>query len=278
MILVASLVVGISPAGCAESGESGNEPEYEYLDSLYQLYQPYLPNISAYEPIYFLVGVKPEKSKFQFSFKYRFFSRAGSLAGNHPWVQGFHFGYTQTSFWNLEANSLPFEDTSYKPELFHLTRNVTSRPAWLQGLFFQSGILHESNGQAGELSRSTNILYLRTVFVLFRANAKLGLGVAPKVWVYVDNSENNSDLGDYRGNFELNFIMGKADSLVLSSGFRLARAGGSVQVDLSYPVGNHVEDNLNIYLHAQYANALAESLIEYRDRTEALRIGISFVR
>jgi hypothetical protein len=47
------------------------EPRQVYpdLDTLHALYQPYAVNISAYEPIYFLVGTEPEKSKLQISFK-----------------------------------------------------------------------------------------------------------------------------------------------------------------------------------------------------------------
>lgn len=92
--------------------------EFEALDSLYELYQPYLKNLAAYDPMYFLVGTDPEKSKFQFSFKYRLFNPERTLAQKHSWVKGFHFAYTQTSFWDLKSASKPFEDTSYKPEFF----------------------------------------------------------------------------------------------------------------------------------------------------------------
>jgi len=92
--------------------------EFETLDPLYELYQPYLKNIAAYEPMYFLVGTDPKKSKFQFSFKYRLFNAEKDLAQRYPWVKGFHIAYTQTSFWDLKSDSKPFEDTSYKPEFF----------------------------------------------------------------------------------------------------------------------------------------------------------------
>ncbi len=47
----------------------------------------------------------PEDSKFQVSFKYRFFNKKGTLAQKYPWVKGFRFGYTQTSFWDLKSES-----------------------------------------------------------------------------------------------------------------------------------------------------------------------------
>jgi outer membrane phospholipase A len=68
----------------------------------------------------------------------------------------------------------------------------------------------------------------------------------------------------------------KADSLVLVSNWRWAKEGWSVQVDLSYPAGHYLSDNINIYL--QYVNTLAESLLNYQDCTETFRLGFSFIR
>ncbi|MBU0483602.1 MAG: phospholipase A [Proteobacteria bacterium] len=253
--------------------------EYLTLDDLFTLYQPYLGNISAYEPIYFLVGVNPEDSKFQFSFRYRFFNPEGPLAANHPWVNGLNFGYTQTSFWDLKSESIPFEDTSYKPELFHLTTNLSSRPDWMQGLFLQSGLRHESNGQGEDNSRSTNTFYLKPIMIFFDQKSELGLQIAPKVWIYVDNnSDNNKDLPDYRGYFELEIKAGKAEGLVAGTTLRWAKEGGSVKIDLTYPLHQYLSDNLAVYLQAQYVNNLAESLLYYQERTDAFRLGLSFVR
>jgi hypothetical protein len=39
--------------------------DYDTKDSMFSLYQPYLENISAYKPIYFLIGAEPWESKFQ---------------------------------------------------------------------------------------------------------------------------------------------------------------------------------------------------------------------
>ncbi len=266
-------------ADCARADDPVPTAEqYLNLDDLFTLYQPYLGNMSPYEPIYFIVGTNPEESKFQFSFRYRFFNPKGPLATNHPWVNGLNFGYTQTSFWDLKSASAPFKDTSYKPELFHLTTNLPGRPAWLQGLFLRSGLQHESNGRDEDKSRSTNILYLKPLAIFYNSGSNLGLMIAPKVWIYINNSDTNDDLADYRGYFELEAKVGKADSLVASTAVRWAKEGGSVQVDLTYPVHQYLSDNLAVYLHVQYVNALAESLLHYQDRTEALRLGISFIR
>lgn len=260
-------------------GTKDVETEFPSFDAVAALYQPYLVNISAYEPMYFLVGTDPQKSKFQFSFKYRFFDPKGRLAQKVPWVTGFHFAFTQTSFWDLKSASKPFEDTSYKPELFFLSSNVGIKVPSVRGIFLQAGFQHESNGRGGENSRSTNYLYAKPIFIFYDEDSKLGMMVAPKVWAYVANdSDTNPALEQYRGYFDLELKFGKAESVVVGTHFGWADKGGSVQADFSYPISRLLFDSLDLYFHFQYVNALAESLIDYKERTEAFRLGFSIVR
>jgi outer membrane phospholipase A len=260
----------------SESNDAKSQ-ENESLDSLYELYQPYIKNLAAYEPMYFLMGADPEKSKFQFSFKYRLFDIDKSLVQNHPWTKGFHLAYTQTSFWDLKSASKPFEDTSYKPEIFFLSPNI--RIPWATGFFLKSGFQHESNGRGGEDSRSTNFLYIKPVYIAYHKKTKLGIMISPKIWAYIANEdENNPDLNDYRGYFDMEIKVGQADGFVLGSHFRWAKEGGSMELDLTYPLSQSVFKHLNLYFQVQYVNALAESLLNFRDRNEALRIGFAIVR
>ena len=229
--------------------------------------------------MFFLVGVDPENSKFQISFKYRFFNPNGSLAAHHPWVSGFHFAYTQTSFWDLSSSSKPFEDTSYKPELFFQSRNLLARATGPRRLFYQTGFQHESNGRGGTESRSTNFLYFQPLFIFYNPVSKWGVGIGPKVWAYVGNdNETNPDLPDYRGYFDLQIKAGKANSIVFDSHFGYAQEGGSMELNLTYPLHKLFFHNLDLYIQLQYVNRLAENLIDFRERTEAVRIGFAIVR
>jgi outer membrane phospholipase A len=225
------------------------------------------------------VGTDPAQTKFQISLKYRPFGDQNDLTKKHPWVGGFHFGYTQTSFWDLASESAPFEDTSYKPELFYITKNIRFRPGWMEGLFIQSGTRHESNGRAGADSRSTNTIYLQPVFIFYNPVSRLGLGVSPRLWFYLDNDEEtNADLDDYRGYFTLNLKVGKTDGFVLDTTLGWAREGVSFYADLTYPLSRLLPSSAGIYLQTQYVDALAESLLDYRERTRALRFGFAIVR
>ncbi|WP_300465434.1 phospholipase A [Desulfobacula sp.] len=279
-VLINILREGSSPGQmlAGSEQETGND-EYPSLESLFSLYQPYAVNFSAYKPMYFLVGTDPEKSKFQISFKYRPFNPAGSLSQRFPGLSGLNFAYTQTSFWDLASSSAPFEDTSYKPELFFLTKNWSTRPKWMQGLFVQSGFQHESNGRGGEFSRSTNTAYINPTLIFFDADSELGLQISPKLSAYFNNdNDTNPDLADYRGNVSLEVKFGKADGIVSSTQLRFAEQGLSVQTDLSYPLSKLLKNNFDLFFQIQYCNMLAESLINYKARDQSMRIGFSIVR
>ena len=194
---------------------------------------------------------------FQVSLKYRFFNPEGSWSQKNPWLQGFHIAYTQTSYWDLESDSKPFEDTSYKPEFFYQSSNLNLFKHQVTNCFIQTGYQHESNGQGGEQSRATDMAYIRPIFILYHESSQLGFSIHPKVWLYLSNED--KALKDYRGYFDLGFACGKADSLVAQSSFRWAKEGASVQVDLTYPLRKILFNNLSIYLQVQYANTLLKA-------------------
>jgi phospholipase A1/A2 len=254
------------------------KPPYIEHDELFNKYQPYLHNVGAYKPVYFLAGADPEDTKFQFSLKYRFISRDGLMKAAHSWIRGFHVAYTQTSFWDLDGDSKPFEDTSYKPEAFYLTPNLFSGTK-ASHMFIQAGYEHESNGQAGDSSRSTNFLYIQPIYVYFHKKSDTVFQVSPRVWAYVNNNHNtNKSLHRYRGYFCLGLKLGRADGVVFESRWRWAQKGHSIIMDASYPLDELIGFNLQLYLHAQYADALAESLINFTERNRSFRIGVSIIR
>jgi hypothetical protein len=171
------------------------------LDEGPTMLQSFLEDLSAHEPMYFLLGVDPglDQSKFQFSFKYRLFNPKGYLAEKAPWVTGFHLGYTQRSVWDLKDDSKPFEDTSYMPEVFYLLPKIDLNLARISAFGIQSGFQHESNGKGGTDSRSTNYLYVKPIMGVHLAGP-FHLKIAPKIYTYVENEdENNGALGPEKG-------------------------------------------------------------------------------
>lgn len=275
----AAVVLQLSPpASVTDATPAADEVTYHSLKDLESLYQSYSADLFTYEPIYFLVGTDPAKSKLQFSFKYRIFNQSGSLSDRYPWLSGLYLTYTQTSFWDLNADSVPFKDTSYKPQLMFQTKNL-SRSKHVAGFFLRTGLAHESNGLDGDSSRSTNHAYIKPMAVFYHRPSRIGLMISPKLRTYINNEDDtNPDLPAYRGYFELETRIGRAHGLMLTTNVGFASKGTSVTADLTYPIDRLLGDNLNIYFQLQYSNRLAESLINYQRRTEAVRLGFAIFR
>ncbi len=243
-------------------------------------FQPFLNNLSAYEPVYFLLGASPglEKSKFQFSFKYKLFNKPFGSNGLNTFLDGFHLAYTQTSFWDLKSDSLPFDDSSYKPEFFYLVPKIDLNISRIRIFGIQGGYQHESNGKDGDDSRSTNYIYIKPVMAV-QLFEKTYLAVSPKMWIYVVNDDDtNPDLADYRGYFDLQVQAGRPMGLCLDTHTRWAKKGPTIQADLSYPLTAFFNNGLNLYLHLQYFNGYGERLKEYWKKESILRIGVSLSR
>lgn len=250
------------------------------LDQADALVQSFIEAFAVHRPMYFLLGVDPglDHSKFQFSLKYRLFNPKGYLSEIAPWLSGFHLAYTQRSMWDLKGDSKPFEDSSYMPELFYEIPKIDLNIKRVTAFGVRGGYQHESNGKSGPDSRSTNHLFLKPILGVHLVDT-VHLVIAPKIFTYVNNSENtNDDLADYRGYFDLEVGIIDTAGLALYSHLWWAKEGATVQLDLTYPLTKLLGRNLNLYLHAQYFNGYAETLLHYNERLEAFRLGFAIVR
>ncbi len=262
--------------------QKASEPEP--VTAMLPKFQPFFVNFYPYKPVYFLFGADPgvQKTSFQVSFKYKLFNFAttNSENGLKTALDRIYLAYTQQSFWDLKSDSAPFEDSRYMPEFFYYDDDLGLSLPWLIGSGVQVGFQHESNGRGGDYSRSTNYAYIQPSFI-FKFTRNLHAALAPKAWVYVRNEdENNGDLADYRGYFDLESRIGDPDGLALGSNFRHGRKGSSLQFDLSYPLNQipGFKGMLDMYLHVQYYTGYAEQLLAYKQREDIFRIGFSLVR
>jgi phospholipase A1 len=180
--------------------------------------------------------------------------------------------YTNRSFWQLynEDISRPFRETNHEPEAW-----LQFTPGWEIFGFKNSanaiGVVHQSNGRGGELSRSWNRIYAN--FVFQRGNFALGF----KPWIRLseaDEDDDNPDITDYLGHYELRAgykwkqqvfsIMSRNN---LESGFDR----GAVELGWSFPLWNY--PYLKGYI--QYFHGYGESLIDYNQRVNRIGVGIS---
>lgn len=236
------------------------------------------PPLSVNEPMYFLVGSNSERdvdSRFQLSFKYRPFDPGARVAQYLPALSNLYFGYTQTTLWDIGADSSPFKDTSYRPSLYYkwLGSGRDIRPAQ-----WQFGLEHESNGRDGADSRSINIAFVKPTWYLDLANGRR-LTLSPKFYSYLEKYD-NSDIHRYRGYVDWQARYGREDGAILTALYRQGTGGYSTsQLDLSYPISDKLFGRTGTFIHLQLFDGYGETLIDYdRYKDLQLRLGLSLAK
>lgn len=273
LLALATRVVAAEPTPKTESAPADlsatAKPQHTYLAQA----------ISPYEPIYFLGTNSPVTgAKFQFSLAVRLIGRPDEPAPGSERRNGFYCSYSQTSLWNLEAESKPFFDSSYRPEGWWHQGGLPRDWLSASSVDVEFGFGHESNGQSGDLSRSLNHLFIRPM-ARWDLPHDWQIHLTPRLR-YLAGLEDNDDLPRYRGIFDTGLDLGRDDGWKFATlthiGTHLDR--GSFQLDVSYPLVALTNGWLNCFAHVQWFSGWAESLRAYEERTNHVLIGISFVR
>lgn len=234
----------------------------------------FLGNFSVYEPIYAVYGPGTNtEARIQISFKYKLF---GSAHHNEE-PEGLHFAYTQRMFWDLAADSSPFRNIEFQPELTYM--NAPVRIYKGVNLAGQASIRHESNGRDGPESRSINSLYLSPIAEIHLSDG-YRLRVAPRLALYFGDKSDNRDIARYRGNAGLLLELGRDYGLRLSTSSRYnpSSGKGAFSANLSYPLPLLLDGAPDVYLFTQSFVGYGENLLDYNQRTTRLRFGLALVR
>ena len=204
--------------------------------------------------------------KFQISLKFMLWENLFKKRTNGD----LFFAYTQLAMWQLYNKDIssPFRDTNYEPEAFLAFDNdwqifgFTNRV----NLF---GFAHQSNGRAEPLSRSWNRLYAS--FIFEKENFVSGL----KVWYRIPEdaeNDNNPDIEDYLGNFELRSIYKwnkQTFGLMWRNNLDIDDNRGAVELSWSFPLPG--TDRIKGYV--QYFNGYGQCLLDYNASASTLGAG-----
>ncbi|MEJ2394038.1 MAG: phospholipase A [Candidatus Thiodiazotropha sp.] len=174
--------------------------------------------------------------------------------------------YTSLSFWQAYNRriSSPFRETVHEPEAFLVIPNDWSLFGWKNSLM-QFGLVHQSNGQGGYLSRSWNRIYAN--FIFEKDNFLLGF----RPWYRVpENNDDNPDITDYLGHYELRGIYKHGEQTFGLMARNLLENGGrtTVQLDWSFPLYKRWRG------YMQYFNGYGESLVDYNVESHRLGFGV----
>ncbi len=205
------------------------------------------------------------ETKFQISFQK---SLSHNLLGLH---ETFSLAYSQTSWWQTAEESAPFRETNYQPELFMVMPHFSHESIFKA---YQFGLLHESNGQNNEKSRSWNRIYAK-------AYTQLGtVIVAPRIWYRLpedEKSDDNPSIEDYLGygDIELIYPWGTNTFRILgrhNMHFN-DKSRGAVMVDWTFPLWDK-----NLFGYIQLFSGYGESLIDYDKRSDRIGLGFALSR
>jgi phospholipase A1 len=183
----------------------------------------------------------------------------------------FYFAYTQKSFWQAynAANSSPFRETNYNPEIFY---RFAPGALPLKSLGLDAGAEHESNGQSGTLSRSWNRVYLAPYLPQGKSLWYW------KFWLRIPepaSTDDNPDITDYTGWSELHYRHRFNNGQFIHIMLRGNPATGKGAVSLNYSFAGS-PDSYHYVLHL--FSGYDESLIDYNRKNTRIGFGVIFVR
>lgn len=221
--------------------------------------------LQPYKPVFFAYG--NPLTKVQFSFK-------SQVYADFP----LYMAYSQIIFWELGKDSKPFLDGTYNPEIFY-RQNIGD------GLLksIDLGVWeHNSNGKAGVDSRSYDQSNMRFNFGFEGKKRTFEFSALVK-YIY-NNDETNRDIYDYIGPFEFQLrLMRILESVLDRTEFTFDFFPGGkyghdwdksgYQFGLNFHIGG-IKVIPAFYI--QYYTGYAETLINYNQRVDEARVGISF--
>lgn len=226
------------------------------------------PYFGLYKDNYFIFGtsVGPKPTDKNTNIKFQISVSQRLTKSTLPWNTYLYLFYTQKCFWNVCEESFPMSDLNFNPGI------GVAKPLFVKDRFIGKIMMvieHESNGRDGDESRSWNR-------ITFGSNIMIdpNFMVYGKVWIPIVDGENNRDILDYCGIYQIgtslmspNRKFGASVNLVKRRGWNL---NYNTIIEFSYRFNN----NQNQYLFMQYYNGYGEGLLEYKQFHSELRVGI----
>lgn len=226
------------------------------------------PYFGLYKDNYFIFGpsVGHKATKENTNIKFQISIAQRLTRATLPWGTYLYLFYTQKCFWNVLENSMPMTDLNFNPGL-GLTKPLFVKNRYIGKLTFI--LEHESNGRDSIQSRSWNRAALAANVIVTK-----NLMVHGKIWIPIVDGENNRDIVDYCGFWQVGFQV-LSDNRRFNAGLTVVKRKGwnlnsNVILDLSY----RILKRDNQYLFLQFYNGYGEGLLEYNKFHSQVRVGL----
>lgn len=217
-----------------------------------------------------------QHTEIKFAFSLKALVVPSSILARHNSVW---FAYSQQSYWQAldAAHSRPFIESNYQPELVfsHRFGDALAERRGFQPLYFNLGLVHQSNGQTDPRSRSWNRITGQLALV-DRLGDDHSLALLLRPWYRIREpaaSDNNPDIGNYLGHGDIEAIYWNGRNM-----FSLLARIRSAQADFSTPLLFFTEGRPGknaLQFHLQLFTGYGESLIDYRQRHTTFGLGVS---
>lgn len=223
------------------------------------------PNDAPYRPLRRLVsggtGLSHAEVVYQLGFKMKVIENTLDSPAD-VWL-----GYTQQSFWqagNHDASS-PFRETNYQPEIMAVMP-LNFSLLGMHARFVNLGLVHQSNGQTGTLSRSWNRVYVQL------GAEKGNFTLLARVWQRLNESasqDDNPDIVDYMGRGDLvGTYRWRGHEFSALARYSFSNQKGAVQLGWAFPIENRLKGYVQVF------SGYGASLIDYNHSQKTLGLGI----
>ncbi len=226
------------------------------------------PYFGLYKDNYFIFGpsIGPRPTKENTNVKFQISIQQKLTRSTLPWGTYLYLYYTQKVFWNVLEESLPMTDLNFNPGI-GLAKPLFMQDRYIGKLSLQ--LEHESNGRDSIQSRSWNR-------ITFGANIIVdnNLMIHGKIWIPIVDGENNEDILDYCGIYQVGTEVMTNDRRWKFGVTLVKRRGWKPNYNVIGEVSFRFSRKADWSLFAQYYNGYGEGLLDYNKYHSQLRVGI----
>lgn len=226
------------------------------------------PYFGLYKDNYFIFGtsIGPRPTKENSNVKFQLSIAQRLTRSILPWDTYLFLFYTQKVQWNVCEKSFPMADINFNPGIGLV------KPLFVKDRFIGKAMVlfeHESNGRDGKASRSWNR-------ISFGGNIMIepNFIVHGKFWIPFVDGENNRDLLDYTGLYQVGVSYFTPDRRFGGAVTLVKRRGKAFNYNTVVEFNYRIFKNDNQYLFVQYYNGYGEFMLTYNKFVSALRVGI----
>lgn len=226
------------------------------------------PYFGLYKDNYFIFGTSvnhtPTKTntdiKFQISIQQRL------TRSTLPFGTYLYLFYSQKCWWNVLENSMPMVDLNFNPGI------GLAKPLFVKNRYVGKVTLmaeHESNGRDGLASRSWNKISLAVSIMIDPQ-----VTVHGKVWIPIVDGQNNRDILDYSGIYQVGTEFTSRNRRFTASVVLVKRRGWKLNYNTIIELGYRIFRRDNQFLFLQFYNGYGECMLDYNQFRSRVRVGI----